>query len=122
MVPAGSDVTARATTYCTCYIRRAQLGIGLLGIALMSCCSFPYCVDTAGHPTPGPCRFWRVESKVAMRACCSGFESPVGNGAAMGGLLIMWPAATFAFRAYDEEECMVRKMVAIRWRGGGLQR
>ena len=88
------------------------------GSALISCCSFPYTVDTAGHPTPGPCRFWRVESKVAMRACCSAFELPVGNGAAMGGLLTMWPAATFAFRSYSEEGYKVSNAAARRWRVG----
>lgn len=36
---------------------------------------------------------------MAIRACCSPFELPVGNGVAIGGLLMAWPAATFAFKA-----------------------
>ena len=65
---------------------------------MICCCSWPYTVDTAGQPTPAPCRFWSVERRVAMRACWSCFELPVGKGAAIPGLLIMWPAFTFAFR------------------------
>ena len=108
---------------------RAQFG------RLLICCwSSPYTVDTAGHPTPGPFKFWSVDSKVAMRACWSALELPVGKGAAMGGLLIMWPAATFAFSACDDEGerigehigfeymngCERRGRTAMNWsRGGG---
>lgn len=35
---------------------------------------------------------------MAIRACCSPFEFPVGKGMAMPGLLIAWPALTFAFK------------------------
>ena len=70
-----------------------------LGSALICCWSCPYTVDTAGHPTPAPWRFWSVERSVTMRACWSAFELPVGKLAPTDGLLMMWPAATFAFRS-----------------------
>lgn len=68
------------------------------GSALTCCWICAYTVETAGQPTPGPCRFWSVESSVAMRACLSALDPPVGNGAGMLGLCTMWPAATFVFK------------------------
>ena len=53
-----------------------------------------------------------------MHACCSAFELPVGNGAVMGGLLMMWPAVTFAFRSYSKEGYKVSNAVTRSWRVG----
>lgn len=54
----------------------------------------------AGHPTPGPFRFWRVTRDATRRAACDAFELSVGNETETLGLLTAWPAATFAERDY----------------------
>ncbi len=100
--PSLNSLSSRPHRVSSMRIRHAGHGVCIctqLGSALICCCSCPYTVDTAGHPTPGPCRFWSVDSSVEMRACWSPFELPVGNGAAIDGLFTMWPAATFAFRS-----------------------
>lgn len=72
----------------------AAAGGGLPAISEASCAL--KVVAAAGQPTPGPCRFCRVEIEVCMRVMADCWELSVGKGAGTPALLTSWPAATFA--------------------------
>ena len=59
-------------------------------------------VDTAGQPTPGPFKFWRVTRAAWIRACWEAFELSVGKEMGTLGLFRTWPALTLAFNFYGE--------------------
>jgi len=44
-------------------------------------------VEAAGHPTPGPLRFWRVMMDALIRASLDALESSVGKDNETVGLL-----------------------------------
>lgn len=73
--------------------------------AWIAFCCATNVVDAAGHPTPGPLRFWSVTSAASMRASWEACELSVGKETATLGLLVAWPAAAFA-----ERSCMGVRM------------
>ena len=64
--------------------------------ASIACCCAPKVVAAWGQPTPGPLRFWSVTVAAKRRASLDALESSSGNESDTEGLLITWPAATFA--------------------------
>jgi hypothetical protein len=75
----------------------------------------PSVVADAGHPTPGPRRFWSVISAAVMRACASAVPFPSGNTTRT--LFIAAPASTFCTSA-----CTLRQRERRREGEGGARR
>lgn len=61
-------------------------------------------VDAAGHPTPGPDRFWSEEMAVWIRLIWDAVELSVGKEAPTLGLWMSCPAATFAATCCEMEK------------------
>ena len=68
------------------------LGAGASVPSLIAFCCKERVVETAGHPFPGPFKFWRVMVAAVILADLSALESPVGKDTETVGLLTAFPA------------------------------